>query len=94
METSSQIILAKIALGIGFFGLASTFYFLVGFIAPDATFRIERMVRKLLERPSVLILDYDSYIRKRNIYLVFLITSACTTALSVLSFILISMGGE
>ena len=53
--------------------LAISLYFLLGIVFPNLNVRIENWVKKILKKPSPLILgDSDSYIRRRNVKLVIL----------------------
>jgi hypothetical protein len=93
-EFGVEIVLASIALGV--FGIASLawLYFLIGLFLPDFNFQTEKRLRKLFRMPAVIILDYDSYIRRRNRNVMFWITFACVAVLSLMIVIIVLVGSE
>lgn len=86
--------LATVALGVSGVGLLAWLYFLIGCFVPDFNFRVEKSLRKLFRMPSVIILDYDSYIRRRNRNAMFLIQVGWVTVLIAAMVIIALISGK
>jgi hypothetical protein len=66
-------------------------YLALGWISPDLSIRVDQRIRKILNKPPVIILD-PWYIRKRNFKWFIWIYVLSHAILLALAFIIISIG--